>query len=437
MALRDIISSIIHSKQTPMKTEGGIQFPAEDFAYVPDAEKASTWKLRMSEGRPGNITRAQLGRAAAAFSPGGFRGQRVQIPSGDVASVKSKIRAAYRKIGVADKDIPPALKERSFMLCKDGDDLRWFAVYSNNYRDDDGVPEILSEAAHKDFERAVDAGEWPMPELWAWHVPGSRWGAADLVAYDDSTGFVLSTGLVDKGKEHVAELVAERDDLLVSHGMPRSEILRDPGDDSVLTRYRTQEISVLPHDKAANKHTQFRVLKEETDMTIRQDKKDFLAEIGLDPAEIEAVLEAKKAQVQAEGRESKEVEPEQAAPEPVAPEPAAPAITADVIAQAMGAAITQAMEPVLTRLEALEQKAKDADNPDPFEAIMTSYKSRVIGSDETRVDGRTKEAKDAPVETPAMDGFAPPVKVQSGSIMANSVNRIFGNVTAKELMVQQ
>ena len=431
MTLKDIISSII-TKQA-MKTEGGIQFPAEDFAYTPDAEKASTWKLRITEGRPGNITRAQLGRAAAAFSPDGFRGQQVQIPSGDVAGVKAKIKSAYRKIGVEEKDIPAALKEQSsFLVYKEADDTwRWLAVYSNNYRDDDGKPEIISQAAHKDFEQAVDTGAWPMPELWAWHVRGSRWGVADMVAYDENTGFVLSTGTVDKGMEHVAEAMAARDDLLVSHGMPRTELRYDPADPSVIVRYRTQEISPLPRNKAANKHTQFIALNKEKDMN--QDKKDFLAQAGFDVAEIEAVLASKKQQADAEGRESKEIkdeEVEQAAPEPQ------PAITADVIAQAMQSAVTQAMEPVMARLEALEQKAKAADDPDPFEAIMHSFKSRVIGSKEAKVDGRTKESKDAPLET-APDGFAPPVKVRTDSLVGQSINRIFGGQTAKELAAVQ
>jgi len=434
MTLRDMISNII-TKQAAMKTEGGIKFPAEDFAYTPDAEKASTWKLRMTEARPGNITRAQLGRAAAAFSPGGFRGKQVQIPTTDMAKVKAKIRAAYRKIGVEDADIPAVLKEQSsFLVYKEADDTyRWLAVYSNNYRDDDGRPEILSKEAHLDFVRAVDAGEWAYPELWAWHVPGSRWGVADLVAYDEDSGFALSTGTVDKGMEHVAEAMAARDDLLVSHGMPIPEIRRDQKDESVLIRYRTKEISPLPRNKAANKHTEFVALSKEKDMTIKQDKRDFLTSVGFDPDVIEAALAAKKQQVENEGRESKETKDE--TPDEQAPEPQ-PTFTADVIAQAMQGAVTLAMEPVLARLAELEQKAKAADDPDPFEAIMTSFKSRVIGSEDARVDGRTKEAKDAPLET-APDGFAPHVKVNSDSLVANSVNRIFGGQTAKELVALQ
>ena len=98
-------------EQAVMKTEDGVQFPAAAFAYVPDAEKSSTWKLRLWEDLEKKVTRAQLGAAAAAFSPGGFRGQKVQIPSEDVAVVKRKIRQAYRTLGVEVEDIPRSVRE--------------------------------------------------------------------------------------------------------------------------------------------------------------------------------------------------------------------------------------------------------------------------------------------------------------------------------------
>jgi len=99
-------------EQAVMKTEDGIKFPAAAFAYVPDAEKSTTWKLRLWEDPTKKVTRAQLGRAAAALSPGGFRGQKVAIPSADLPAVKRKIRGEYRKLDVADEDIPRWVKER-------------------------------------------------------------------------------------------------------------------------------------------------------------------------------------------------------------------------------------------------------------------------------------------------------------------------------------
>lgn len=98
-------------EQAVMKTEDGEQYPAEAFAYVPDSEKPSTWKLRLWEDTEDKVTRAQLGRASAVLSPGGFSGQKVQIPSADLSAVKRKIRTEYKKLGVKDEEISPWVKE--------------------------------------------------------------------------------------------------------------------------------------------------------------------------------------------------------------------------------------------------------------------------------------------------------------------------------------
>ncbi len=97
--------------QEAMKTEDGVQYPSAAFAYVPDVETPSGWKLRIWEDLEKKVTRAQLGRVAAALSPGGFRGQRVQIPEADLSAVKRKIRSAYRTLGVEDEEIPRWVKE--------------------------------------------------------------------------------------------------------------------------------------------------------------------------------------------------------------------------------------------------------------------------------------------------------------------------------------
>ena len=98
-------------EQAAMKTEDGVKYPAAAFAYVPDTEKPSTWKLRLWQDPTNKVTRAQLGRAAAALSPGGFRGQKVQIPSADLPAVKRKIRAEYNKLGVDPDEVPKWVKE--------------------------------------------------------------------------------------------------------------------------------------------------------------------------------------------------------------------------------------------------------------------------------------------------------------------------------------
>ncbi|MBT9131138.1 MAG: hypothetical protein DDT41_01440 [candidate division WS2 bacterium] len=98
-------------EQKMMKTEDGVKYPAEAYAYVPDKEKLTTWKLRLWEDLEKKVTRVQLGRAAAALSPGGFRGNRVDIPAGDISAVKRRIRSEYKKLGVEDEEIPKWVKE--------------------------------------------------------------------------------------------------------------------------------------------------------------------------------------------------------------------------------------------------------------------------------------------------------------------------------------
>lgn len=94
-----------------MKTEDGKQYPAEAFAYVPDPEKPSTWKLRLWDSPEEKETPSQIGRAVAALGPSGFRGNRVQIPSKDMPAVRNKIATAWRKVNRGKgKEMPSELK---------------------------------------------------------------------------------------------------------------------------------------------------------------------------------------------------------------------------------------------------------------------------------------------------------------------------------------
>ncbi len=93
------------------KREDGEDFPAEAFAYTPDREKPSGWKLRLWDSIEEKETRRQIGMALAALGPG-FRGNRVQIPREDLAAVKRRVLAAWRKVNpdAEEADVPPVLK---------------------------------------------------------------------------------------------------------------------------------------------------------------------------------------------------------------------------------------------------------------------------------------------------------------------------------------
>lgn len=105
------------AERKPVKTENGMEFPAEAYAYVPDPEKPSTWKLRLWEDPEQKETPRQVGMAVAALSPGGFRGNRVEIPPEDLPKVKARVRAAWKKVhpDADPEDMPPILREGADM----------------------------------------------------------------------------------------------------------------------------------------------------------------------------------------------------------------------------------------------------------------------------------------------------------------------------------
>jgi hypothetical protein len=304
-----------------------------------------------------------------------------------------------------------------FMVWKEGDRWRWLAIYSNKFRDRDNPPEILAEAAHKDFVDAVDKGDWNYPELWLWHTPGTKSGNGDFLAYDDR-GFTLASGLFAEGKGHVAQALKEQDDLGVSHGMPLAELERDTEDPSIITRYRSKEISPLPSWAAANALTGF-VTLEATNMALPEDKKTWLEGIlGADDMKrLEETIDAKAKE--AEGLEYKdgaesETEVEQAAepepePQPEAVEEPPDYVTRDEVAEALteitgriGALAEQMGEfgKALKELkESEDERIAKAAMETPAASLLDIVRGSVIGSDATLVDGRTKLAKAGPKET--------------------------------------
>ena len=310
-----------------------------------------------------------------------------------------------------------------FMVWKEGDSYRWLAVYSNKFRDDDNPPEILADAAHRDFVEAVDKGEWPMPELWLWHVKGTKSGAADYVAYDDS-GFAIASGTMDNAE--IASRLAERDDLYTSHGMPMAEIRRDEADPTIITRYRTKEISPLPRWAAANKHgTGFSILlNKEAEMAIPEKKRPFLTEVMGEQAveDLEQQLEGKAKELEAEGIEFKETQVDETVKEEVveaeAPVEAPQYVTHDELTEVFSGHIkplVNAVANLLAQVEALGKELKEqaevvkglqASDEEKIEKTMAQTPAAslfgrigsVIGADETLVDGRSGLARSKPKE---------------------------------------
>lgn len=349
------------------------------------------------------------------------------VEGGDAGLFKSLIRNLTDAVNKPKEK--PDQPSTGFMIWKEDGQYRWLAVYSNKYRDQDHPPEILAEVAHQTFIKEVEQGKYEYPDLWHWHIPGTKWGKADWLAYDKATGFTLASGYVDEGHEGEAELVmALSEPLLVSHGMPIKSIERDPNDPSVITRYVSVEISPLPSYAAANKLTGFKLMKEST-MAIPDEKKDYLRLVGLTDdkiSEIEADLgnkakqaqdeqldfkedetkpetEVEEATVDADEKEGDEPEQDVEPTETEAPEFATRQEVADAIVTAVkplsdsvSELAASIKEMTKTDEEKISQKATDI--PATSIAAIVARQLSVKDADVTRVDGRSSLAKDKPDE---------------------------------------
>ena len=139
------------------------------------------------------------------------------------------------------------------------DDGTWIAWYTNSYEDNEG--EIFAEKAiAADIDRMNEDGEFP--ELWFWHVKGTKHGQA--IAAAKVGRFAVAVGEFDdtrlaKAFKAYYQVVG---DMALSHGFfyePEDKI------DGVFEAYQTFEISVLPPESAANPYTAYS-LKETKEM---------------------------------------------------------------------------------------------------------------------------------------------------------------------------
>lgn len=312
----------LYDVKVAFKRENGIDFPASDYAYVPELNNPKTWKLRMTES-PGKISINALHRAASMLSTQGINGKRAGIPEAALSSVKRRVRAAYRKIGVQEIKIPQSVKSADAVPPAQADsplyiwknakgEYNFVAIYSNNVRDDDYPPEILSQKAHRRFAEVTRKGLVPYPTLWHWHKRGTRWGQVQRIIEVD--GFAIAHGTVDKGCETQAEKMMNLPyPIALSHGMPTRYIVRNPSDRSIIDFYISEEISTLPRSKAANKLTTFMLYtdtsqKERNAMPLSNDEVQYFRDVGLDEDAIASLngLGEIGAKAEAAGRDRKE-----------------------------------------------------------------------------------------------------------------------------------
>ena len=177
-------------KAADTKRENGQDYPAAAYAYVPDSQSPSTWKLRLVETPGGAPTPAQVGRALAALGPGGFRGNRVKIPSADLAAVKRRVLAAWRATHDRKEEVPAVLKNDYGM--------------HGHEEDDEGPPMTLEE---RQQSRAL------------WQQWGPLWRdfcetVGEIMDYDED-----DTAYADILMASIDQFRAQADDLLSGLGL--------------------------------------------------------------------------------------------------------------------------------------------------------------------------------------------------------------------------
>ena len=85
------------------KTENNKEYPEAAFAYTPDVNDPTTWRLRTWASPETKTTRDMLGRAVATFAS--------EVPVQHQPTVRAKLRLAYKSLGVSQDDMPDAIKE--------------------------------------------------------------------------------------------------------------------------------------------------------------------------------------------------------------------------------------------------------------------------------------------------------------------------------------
>lgn len=285
------------------------------------------------------------------------------------SGLKGFMQKALTSLGLADKK---RAQTEGFVITKQADGrLRWITRYSNAWEDRDG--EILTEASQKDYLEWSESNK-AYPELWVWHTPGTRFGQADWLAFDN--GFAFASGLIDdtdQARSVVKALAAKQaNDVGVSHGFLSVQTGK------YITKHRTFEISVLPRERAAVWTTDFNVIGKETLMAFDPTKRQWLVDtFGEETVkQLETNTEQTAAQLKQLGLEYKESSP----PDETAK--AAEKATSDANAEAlrvMGGTLATLVEQVgsIATLVGSQQKEITALKQTDDEKVASAFEAKV------------------------------------------------------------
>jgi len=205
------------------------------------------------------------------------------------------ISVVKEAFGIAPKEESLEFESLKFIKDKDGNYSKWLGIYSNSFRDDDWVPEILESEGHIDFVKGVDAGIYALPELWVWHEPKWKIGVAKFVAVDivaPGIVFAIAGGIIDETHYGIAKAIAESD---VEWRMSHTFITNDRNkNDNSYRKWVTLEVSILPAGKEANPLTKFGLLEQSEEQMIDSKKRDEMKAFGMTDAQLDSLEASNK-----------------------------------------------------------------------------------------------------------------------------------------------
>jgi hypothetical protein len=153
------------------KTEDGNEYPASAYAYVPDPDMPSSWKLRLWQTPEDKVTSRQVGLAIAALGKG-YRGNKVQLPADAVAGVKNKVLKAWETVHGKDEEVPEVLKKDDIeKYIKQKSDGSW-CVYSESGK---VLSEHNTKAEAQKRLAQIEHFKKDNPTTGAVHVPSVDW----------------------------------------------------------------------------------------------------------------------------------------------------------------------------------------------------------------------------------------------------------------------
>lgn len=306
--------------------------------------------------------------------------------------------------------------------------------------------EIISTAAHREYEKWLDKNPQHAPELWVWHTWGSAFKQrAEWWAFSDNF-FWMSWPLDEKEYRRVAEW-AEEEDLGMSFGF---YAIQHDWDEGVIERYRAFEASILPREHAANKWTGIRLSgssgakgvkgmisdkkkaalvrlhgQEYADQLVALDEQmsELLDTAGVDSKEEEAAGDAATVVAEAAAEDVAEDAAENAeasAQAEIKAAEAAPALEEKVVValKRLETTLGGDIRTLAERLAALETKVAEREAIEAAEAKAAAMPPSVLAAyvplsildsgeraKDAEVDGRSKLAKSQPAAPKQVSGY--------------------------------